>query len=560
MNDLARLQVLRSAASEHYRRGDLRGAEHFINEALKLDPQSAELWSNRGTLQAATKQANAALASFSRAIQLKPDFLGAMANRAHILFELQRYAEAIPDYQRLVRADPDQPYLRGHLLFCRLQCCDWSDLGRERAEVIAALKEGKRVFPPVLSAALLNSPAEQLRAAEILGRNKFPPVPPLWRGESYRHDRIRIAYVSADFHSHATAMLTVGMFERHDRKRFETVAISFGPEDGSPLRGRVKRAFDRFIDLRGRDDGHIARAIRTSEIDIAIDLKGYTSDARPGIFALRPAPIQVNFLGFPGTMGVDFMDYIIADPVIVPRADEAHYSEKIVWLPNSYQPNDRTRDVAASVLSRGAVGLPETGFAFCCFNNSYKIQPAVFEVWMSLLTQVDGSVLWLLADNPTAVSNLKREAERRGVESKRLVFGQRLDLPEHLARHALADLFLDTLPYNAHTTASDALWAGLPVVTCKGNTFAGRVAGSILKAAGLPELVTESLADYEALALTLARDPAKLSAIKAKLKPNLATVPLFDIARYTRDIEAAYGSMHERRQRGLPPASFAIGQ
>src|SRR6185295_8137969 len=452
----------------------------------------------------------------------------------------------------------DRPYLRGHLMFCKLQCCDWSGFETERGDIIAALRQGKRALPPVLSAALLESPGEQLRAAQILAQDKFAPASPLWRGETYRHERIRVAYVSADFRAHATAVLTAGLFEQHDRQRFETIAISFGPEDESPLRDRVKRAFDRFVDMRGRDDVEIARFIRESEIDVAIDLKGYTSDARPAIFALKPAPVQVNYLGFPGTMGVNFMDYIVADPMVVPPADEAHYSEKIVWLPDSYQPNDRMREIATGDLSRGAAGLPERGFVFCCFNNSYKIQPPFFEMWLRLLRQIEGSVLWLLADNPAAMANLKREGEKHGVDAKRLVFAPRRDLKDHLARHRLADLFLDTLPYNAHTTASDALCAGLPVLTCLGNTFAGRVAGSILNAAGMPELVTNSLAEYEARALTLARDPAMLAAVKSKLQTNLATAPLFDIARYTRHLEAAYVTMHERRQRGLAPASFAV--
>ena len=554
---MSRLHALRSAATDHYRRGEFEAAEQLIGEALKLDPQSPELWSNRGTAQAASRRREAALTSFTRAIQLKPDFLGAIANRAHILFELQRYAAAIPDYQRLVQSDPDHPYAIGNLMFCKMQCCDWSDLEKDTARIIAALHAGKRVLPPIMSGALLNS-ADQLRAAQIVVHDKVPTTPPLWRGEAYRHQRIRVAYVSADFHSHATAVLTAGIFEHHDRMRFETVGVSFGPDDASPLRARLKKAFDRFIDVRARSEAEIARHLRESEIDIAVDLKGFTSDARPAIFAARPAPLQVNYLGFPGTMGASFMDYIVADRFLVPEPEQAFYSEKIVWLPESYQPNDRRREIASAELSRAAAGLPETGVVFCCFNNSYKIQPPLFEIWMRLLRDVDGSVLWLLADNPAAVANLKREAATRGVNADRLVFAPRQDLPQHLARHRLADLFLDTLPYNAHTTASDALWAGLPVLTCAGRTFAGRVAASVLNAAGLPELATNSLAEYEALALKLARDPAALAAIKAKLAGSRETSALFDAARFTRGLETALGAMHERHQRGLPPASFAV--
>jgi predicted O-linked N-acetylglucosamine transferase (SPINDLY family) len=554
----SRLQALRSAATERYRRGEFEAAERLIAEALQLDPQSPELWSNRGTAQAACKKREAALTSFTRAIQLKPDFLGAIANRAHILFELRRYTAAIPDYQRLVQADPDHPYAIGNLMFCKLQCCDWSDFENDSAQIIAALHGGKRALPPVLSAALLSSAADQLRAAQIVVRDKIPPAPPLWRGETYRHQRIRVAYVSADFHAHATAVLTAGLFEHHDRTRFETVAVSFGPEDNSALRARLKGSFERFIEMRTRSDAEIARHLRELEIDIAVDLKGFTSDARPAIFAARPAPLQINYLGFPGTMGANFMDYILADRFVVPESEQAFYSEKIAWLPDCYQPNDKSREIANPELSRAAAGLQETGLVFCCFNNSYKIQPRPFEIWMRLLSAVEGSVLWLLADNPTAVSNLKREAAARGVDADRLVFAPRQDPPQHLARHRLADLFLDTLPYNAHTTASDALWAGLPVLTCTGTTFAGGVAASVLNAAGLPELVTNSLSEYETLALKLARDPAGLAALKAKLAASRETSALFDAARFTRDLEAAYSAMHERHQRGLPPASFAV--
>jgi protein O-GlcNAc transferase len=554
----SRLLALRGAATERYRRGEFEAAERLIGEALQLDPQSPELWSNRGTAQAACKKREAALASFTRAIELKPDFVGAIANRAHILFELRRYAAAIPDYQRLVQADPDHPYAIGTLMFCKLQCCDWGDFESDSARIIAALHAGKRAAPPVMSVALLSSAADQLRAAQIVARDKVPPAPPLWRGETYRHQRIRVAYISADFHAHATAILTAGVFEHHDRTRFETVGVSFGPEDASPLRARLKQSFERFINMRAKSDAEIARHLREAEIDIAVDLKGYTSDARPAIFAARPAPLQVNYLGFPGTMGANFMDYMLADRFVVPESEQAYYSEKIVWLPESYQPNDRSRESADTGPSRAAAGLPETGFVFCCFNNNYKIQPPLFDIWMRLLSAVEDSVLWLLADNPAAAANLKREAASRGINADRLVFAPRQDLPQHLARHRLADLFLDTLPYNAHTTASDALWAGLPLLTCMGTTFAGRVAASVLNAAGLPELATNSLSEYEALALKLAREPAALATIKAKLAASRETSALFDVARFTRHLEAAYITMHERHQRGLPPVSFAV--
>jgi predicted O-linked N-acetylglucosamine transferase (SPINDLY family) len=561
VNELAiRLQALRQAATARFRNGEFEAAEQLIGEALKLDPNSPELWSNRGTAQVFLGRREAALESFGQALRLKPDFSGAVAHRAHILFELQRYAEAIPDYEKLLARDPGHAYSAGDLIFCKLQCCDWSSFESDRNSILARLRVGQRVVPPVLSVALLESAADQLAAARIVARDKFPPVPPLWRGETYRHERIRVAYVSADFHAHATAVLTAGLFEHHDRRRFETVAISFGREDGSRLRDRLKQAFERFIDVRSRSDAEVARLMRELEIDIAVDLKGYTSEARPAVFAFRPAPLQVNYLGFPGTMGAAFMDYLIADPIVAPEEHKAFYGEQIVWLPDTYQANDRSRETAEGPIDRASAGLPPSGFVFCCFNNSYKIQPPMFDVWMRLLRSVEGSVLWLLADNAAATRNLKQEAAARGIDPERLVFAPRRDLPEHLARHRLADLFLDTLPYNAHTTASDALWAGLPIVTCKGNTFAGRVAASLLRAVGLPELVTESLVDYEALALRFARDPSALAAIRSKLSQNRETMPLFDAPRFTRHLEAAYVTMYERHQRGQSPASFAVNQ
>jgi predicted O-linked N-acetylglucosamine transferase (SPINDLY family) len=390
-------------------------------------------------------------------------------------------------------------------------------------------------------------------------RERHPAVqPPLWNGERYRHDRIRLAYLSADFHEHATAYLMAELFELHDRARFEVSAISFGPNKRSRMRTRLRRSFERFIDVRAQSDHEVASLVREMEIDIAVDLKGFTTDSRTGILAYRAAPIQVNYLGFPGTMGADYIDYILADRVVIPEEHQPCYTEKVVYLPDSYQVNDSRRSIAERTPSRAEAGLPERGFVFCCFNNNYKITPAVFDVWMRLLRQVPDSVLWLLEANAVAASNLRREAQARGVEPERLVFAKRAKLAEHLARHRLADLFLDTLPYNAHTTASDALWTGVPVLTRLGSSFAGRVAASLLRAVGLPELIARSVEEYEALALELATDPALLRQFKDRLAANHLTAPLFDTARFTRHIEAAYTRMWEIGQRGEVPRSLDI--
>lgn len=557
MSDANRLHSLRSAATAHYRRGEFDAAERALAEALKLDPRSAELWSNLGTVQAARGNHDQAAESFSHALRLKPGLTNAVLNRAQTLLVLHRYAEAIPDYTFILDAAPDHPYALGDLIFCKLQCGDWNGFEDLRARAVAALRDGRRAVTPVLAAALLDSPADQLHALQIIARDRLPPKPPLWQSEIYRHERIRIAYVSADFHAHATSMLMAGVFEHHDRTIFETMGLSFGPDDESAMRARVARGFDRFIDVRSYSDAAIAGLMRQEEIDIAVDLKGFTSDARPGIFAFRPAPVQVNYLGFPATMGADFMDYLIADAVTVPSGHEKFYAEKIARLPHSYQPNDHSREIG-NTPTRAALDLPEESFVFCCFNNSYKIQPALFDIWMRLLTDVEGSVLWLLEDNADATRNLKREAEARGIAPERLVFAPRARQDAHLARQRLADLFLDTLPYNAHTTASDALFVGLPVLTCLGTTFAGAVAASLLHAAGLPELVTNTLDEYEGVALSLARAPERLSGLRRALAIHRDTCPLFDVARFTKGLESAYATMWERTMRGEKPESFSV--
>jgi predicted O-linked N-acetylglucosamine transferase (SPINDLY family) len=367
-----------------------------------------------------------------------------------------------------------------------------------------------------------------------------------------------VAYLSADFRDHATSYLLAGLFELHDLERFETVAISFGPAIPSDMRTRLKAAFRKFIDVGHMSDLSISRLLRELEIDIAVDLMGYTKNCRPEILASRPAPIQVNYLGYPGTMGADYVDYILADRFVIPDNQRHSYSEKVVYMPDTYAANDSKRRIADRTPTRAEVGLPETGFVFCSFNNSYKITPSIFDIWMRLLRDVEGSVLWLLATNTSAVGNLRREAEARGIQPDRLVFAPRVKLEDHLARHRLADLFLDTLPCNAHTTASDALWAGLPLVTCLGSTFAGRVAGSLLNAIGLQELITRSLVDYEALALRLARDRKALAEIRTALAQSCKTYPLFDTSRFRRHIEAAYVTMWQRYQAGELPAHFAV--
>jgi predicted O-linked N-acetylglucosamine transferase (SPINDLY family) len=373
----------------------------------------------------------------------------------------------------------------------------------------------------------------------------------------FRHapnGKIRIGYYSADFHDHATARLMAQLLEEHDTERFEVYGFSFGPDRDDGMRRRVCAAVNEFFDVRKKTDIEVAELSRELKIDIAVDLKGYTQDARPGIFAHGCAPVQVNYLGYPGTMGAEYMNYLIADSTVSPEETRACYTEKLVYLPGSYQVNDSKRSISSTIFAREEVGLPSEGFVFCSFNNNYKITPSSFDGWARILSAVEGSVLWLLEDNPTAAKNLRQEAEIRGIAGSRLVFAERMPLHEHLARHRLADLFLDTLPCNAHTTASDALWAGLPVLTCMGRSFAGRVAASLLRSLDLSELVTNTQEAYERRAKELAANPAELARIRNKLAKNRGTGPLFDGKTFAKQIEAAYQVMYDRYKAGLPPA------
>jgi predicted O-linked N-acetylglucosamine transferase (SPINDLY family) len=472
----------------------------------------------------------------------------------------KRYDEALADWSKALELRPDQPGVDAARLRVRMHNCDWTDFDAACASVRSSVNNGKLIAPFML-VAIPSAASEQLQCARRWIESNLRSVRgPLWRGERYDHDRIHVAYLSADFHQHATSQLMAGMFEHHDRSHFQISGISVGPNDNSDMRRRVEAAFERFIDAKPQGDDQIADLVRSLEVDILVDLKGFTQDARTGVLAMRPAPIQVNYLGFPGTIGAGFIDYIVADRTVIPE-DHAHcYAEKIVWLPDSYQVNDHRRAIAEAAPARADFGLPDGGFVFCCFNDNYKITPSVFSAWMRILQAVDDSVLWLFEDNPTAAGNLRREAAARGIAPQRLVFARRLPNAAHLARHRCADLFLDTLPYGAHTTASDALWAGLPVLTCLGETFAGRVGASLLNAIELPELVTATPDAYEQLAIELAKNPARLAALKAKLARNRLATPLFDTARFTRNIEAAYTAMMERHRAGLSPDHIQLAQ
>jgi predicted O-linked N-acetylglucosamine transferase (SPINDLY family) len=540
--------------------GRLEEAVESLDRTLALHADDPDSWNERGHLLMRLNRHADAASSYDCALTLRPDQIDAVYNRGNSLSILKRYDEAIRDCEMVLALDPDYPYARGVLINSRLQSCDWTGYDENRLKITVALNAGKRVLSPFNHKGLSDSAAEQFQCAQVWVRNELSPLPPpLWRGEKYRHRKIKLAYVSADFNASAVATLMAGVFEHHDRHLFEMTAISMGSDTETDMRVRLKKPFQQFVDARTMSDHEIASLLRQAETDIVVDLMGYTGECRSRIFTHRPAPLQVNFLGFPGTLGASHMDYIIADRMVAPDEHKSVYAEKVVHLPDTYLPSDATRVIDERPPTRAAVGLPERGFVFASFNNAYKFSPAMFDIWMRLLSQVADSVLWLPEHHPLAKSNLIREAERRGVDAKRLIFAEQVPSPSaHLARLRLADLFLDTLPYNAHSTANDALWAGLPVLTCLGNSFAGRVAASLLLAVGVPEMVMESLSSYEALALKLAREPELLAAVKAKLKRNRDTHPLFNTARFTRHLEAAYTIMWERHQRGERPAAFAV--
>ena len=433
-----------------------------------------------------------------------------------------------------------------------MSLCIWNDLTTDLEDLTMKINKGQKVVGAFAMLGLIDDLQLQRKAAEIYTNDKFPISDSLPKIGSYpKHKKIRIGYFSADFHNHATMHLMAELFECHDKSSFELIAFSFGPDQQDAWRKRALLSFDQFIDVSLKSNEDVALLAREMKIDIAIDLKGYTQDCRPGIFAKTAAPIQVSYLGYPGTMAVDYMDYLIADPTLIPKESQQHYSEKIIYMPNSYQVNVSQRSISEISISRLDFGLPEEGFVFCSFNNAYKITPSTFALWMRILKIVDDSVLWLLVSNDETAKNLTKEAEKLGINKNRLVFANYVPVEEHLNRIKHADLFVDNLPYNAHTTSSDALRMGLPVLTCVGKSFASRVAASLLNAVGLPELITTTQQEYEALAVELATNPKKLKAIKDKLAKNLPSAPLYDTPLFTRHLESAYKVMYDRYNDGL---------
>jgi predicted O-linked N-acetylglucosamine transferase (SPINDLY family) len=523
------------------------------DKAISIKPGLVEAWLGRGYLCSAIKRPEDALAAFDRAVAIEPAHPDGWLGRGYALNDLKRHKEAGAAYAKALAIDPRRNGVKGSLLHQKLLACEWDGVEQLVADIEADLEAGHFAAEPFAWQGVARSERSLYLCSTLFATEKFPPADPTPRHDRPAGERIRVGYVSGEFREQATSLLLVGVLEEHDASRFEIIAFDNGWADGSQTRGRIEKAVSRIVGIRQMSDAAAAAEIARSGIDILVNLNGYFGEHRTQLFARRPASIQVNYLGFPGTLGAPYFDYIVADQTVLPIENRPFFSEKVACLPNCYQANDRKRQIGDRAMTRAEFGLPDSAFVFCCFNNIYKILPDVFSAWMRILANTPGSVLWLIEDNAEAVENLRKEAAARNIARERLIFAKRLPLRDHLARHRLADLFLDTTPCNAHTTASDALWAGLPVLTCMGNTFTSRVATSLLKAVGLPELATTGLESYEELAVSLAADPRKLDAIRKRLADNRLTAPLFDTPRYTRDLEAIYDAMYRRHRSGLAP-------
>ena len=539
--------------------GQLDAAIKCYEKAVAIKPGYSEAHNNLGNAFKNLAKLDAAVKCYEKAVALKPDYAEAYHNLGNSLLSLKRLDEALASYERAIVLKPDINFILGDLLHTKMQLCIWDDLSSQLDELKNKINNSEKVINPFPLLALIDDPELQMKTAEIFVNEKYPQSHVLSKIERYpKHKKIRVGYFSGDFHNHATMHLMAELFECHDKLCFELIAFSFGPNKQDQWRQRAFLSFDKFVDVRLKSDREISLLARKMEIDIAIDLKGYTRNCRPNIFAEGCAPIQVNYLGYPSTMAASYMDYLIADRTLIPEEKKHHYLEKIVYMPNSYQVNVSNRSISKNSLLRHELGLPSKGFVFCCFNNTYKITPPIFIGWMRILKAVEGSVLWLFENNNSTTENLKKEAMKFGISKDRFVFATHMPVEEHLNRIKQADLFIDTLPYNAHTTASDALRMGLPVLTCVGNSFASRVAASLLNAVNLPELITTTQEQYESLAIQLATHPEKLKIIKDKLVNNLPIAPLYDTPLFTQQLESAYLTMYERYQQGLDPDDIYV--
>ncbi len=521
--------------------------------ALELKPDYAEAWINYGNALSDLKRYEEALTSYEQAIQLEYANAEAWHNRGTVLNSLKKHEDALDSYERAIKLKPNLDFLLGNLIHTQMKICNWTELTSRQSALMNGTVEGAKVSIPFPILGLFDSPELQKTTAETYARAKLLVAEKPEIVTKEKSGRIRLGYFSMDFREHPVSTLIADLLERHDRTQFEIFGFSFGIDTRDLMRQRLELAFDEFYDVRSFNDLEIAKLSRSKQIDIAIDLGGFTQDSRPQIFANRLAPIQINYLGYPGTMGTQAIDYLIADSILIPKNSRAYYSEKIIYLPHCYQANDSKRKISDEIFNREQLGLPANKFVFCCFNNNWKILPETFELWIRILRSVEKSVLWLFEDNPTAAYNIQNEAKNKGLCPDRILFAKFMDHDRHLARYKFADLFLDTFPYNGHTTASDALWAGTPVLTRAGESFPSRVAASLLTNLGLPELITQSAEEYVSQAIELANNPQKLASIRKALHNNRSTSPVFNTVVFAKNIERAYRKIYNRYHAGLPP-------
>ena len=576
-----------------FKKKDFSLALDFINKAIKINPNFAEAYNERGNVLNELKQLQLAIKSYDQAIKLNPKYADAYYNKGLVLHELKRIELAIENYDQAIKINPNHVYshnnkgyalqklkkieasiesfynvlkidpnfdfLLGELVHAKNKLCDWNSFNKDLETLKNKINEKKKSSTPFPVLQLYDSPSIQKNTAEIYVKEKFykekilNPISIVKKNK-----KIRLGYYSADFYNHAMSYLLAGLFKQHDKSKFELFAFSFGPEKNDEMSKKIPNYFNDFVKVNFKTDKEIAEISRNLKIDIAIDLLCFTTNNRMGIFSERCAPIQVNYLGYPGTSGTNFIDYIIADKILIPKESQKYYSEKIIYLPNTYQARDSSLKISDKIFKREELGLPKNAFVFCCFNQNNKITPNIFDIWMRILKTVDKSVLWLLEDNSIAKKNLRREAKKRKIDPKRIIFAKRMSMTNHFARHKCADLFIDTFPYGAHTTCSDSLWAGLPIVTLMGKSFASRVGSSLLNAINLKELITTTEKEYEKLIIELANNSYRLKEIRSKLYKNRSTKPLFDTKLYTKNIELAYTKIYEKNLNKLPVKNIEI--
>ena len=539
-------------------RGSPAEAIPLLRRAAELQPRHAQALANLGTAYLLSNLLEEALAAYAIALDLAPQLAGGWRNRGTILQRLGRYQEAADAFQRCQALAPGFDFALGSMFECRRFACDWREFEENTHQVVSGVTSGRNADRPFSFLSVSGSAERQKQCARLHAAYMCPrAVPAEWRGERYHHDKIRVAYVSADYRAHVVMKLLTPILELHDPQRFEIIGVSLVGEDDSDILRRAKRALSLYVDVSDMSDFDAAKTIRALETDIVVDLTGYTAGCRPGIFARRPAPVHVNYLGYIGTSGGPYMDYVIADRVAVPEDREMFFSERIVRLPHCFMPPGDQESIADNTPTRAELGLPDDAFVFCVFNAPYKFNPTLFAAWMRLLNAVPEGVLWL-RDGPDVMrEHLRREAAARGVEPTRLIFAGKIPaMRDYLAQHRQADLFLDTHPFGAHATARDALWAGLPVLTCLGDSFASRVAASMLTTLKLGELVTGNLPEYECRAAQLARDRAWLSTLRGRLAANLRDGPLFNASLYCRHLESAFVRMQHIVRQGAKPMSF----